>query len=303
MEVKYSLRLANVSKRFGSFDAVSDVTIAVKPGEVVGFVGPNGAGKTTTISMIMGFLGSSRGKVEVLGRAISPQSAHHVHSGVGYVAGDMVLPNHLTAEQYLHFAAHAAGRDQKRYEQLVHQLSPVLDRPIKNLSRGNKQKIALIAALQHRPKLLILDEPTSGLDPLMQDSFLQTIRHEAALGTTVFMSSHILSEVSDVCSRIVFMKNGKFIVDQPITKITEQLGKHVIISAIGTEQFTKFLPDFVTLVSKTTDQVRLTIPTDALKPFMRWLGGKNFRDVTIEDRNLDDVFHELYTKKEGATSR
>lgn len=303
MEVKYSLKLANVSKHFGSFEAVSDVTLAIKPGEVVGFVGPNGAGKTTTISMIMGFLGTSRGKVDVFGIQITPESAHKAHRDVGYVAGDMVLPSNLTADQYLRFMAHTTGRDSGRYDQLVAQLSPVLGKPLKSLSRGNKQKIALIAALQHRPKLLVLDEPTSGLDPLMQDTFLATIRHEAKQGTTVLMSSHILSEVADVCNRIVFMKNGKFILDQPIASITAQLGKHVIINAKRTEPIAKYLPDYAEVITKTSTQVRLSIPAKELKPFMRWLVNKDFDDLTIEDRDLDDVFHELYMTKRGGTSR
>lgn len=289
-----SLSLTNVYKRFGDIEAVSDVTLAIYPGEVVGFVGPNGAGKTTTISLLMGFLRPSKGTVSVLGVNILPQSAHKTHGSVGYVAGDMVLPDTLTAEQYLSFCASQNGRDKKHFERISQQLKPVLDKPLKTLSRGNKQKIALIAALQHAPKVLILDEPTSGLDPLMQEIFLKTIELEASRGTTVLMSSHILSEVSSVCSRIVFMRAGKFIIDKPVSSITQQLGKHVILKTLDPKKLSKFLPEGVQMLDHDQLELRLNVPLENMTSFMRWLLTKQFDDITIEDRDLDDVFHELY---------
>lgn len=289
-----TLTLANVYKRFGDIEAVSDVTLSIKQGEIVGFVGPNGAGKTTTISMLMGFLRPTKGRVQILGHEITPETAHHVHRWIGYVAGDMVLPSTLTGKQYLEFTAGRNGRNEKRYERLVHQLSPVLNRPLKTLSRGNKQKIALIAALQHEPSILILDEPTSGLDPLMQDIFLKTIAEEARRGTTVLMSSHILSEVSNICSRIVFMRAGKFIVDQPIDAITKQLGKHILITSTNIGMLKRHLPEKTEVISHTATELRVAVAPAHLKSFLRWLMTKDFDDLTIEERDLDDVFHELY---------
>ena len=289
-----TLTLANVYKRFGDIEAVSDVTLAIKRGEIVGFVGPNGAGKTTTISILMGFIRPTKGKVHILGREITPESAHLVHGSVGFVAGDMVLPASLTGKQFLSFTAHQNGRDEKRFARLVHQLHPVLDRPIKTLSRGNKQKIALIAALQHKPEILILDEPTSGLDPLMQDIFLKTIAREAGDGTTVLMSSHILSEVSSICSRIVFMRSGKFFVEQPIGAITNQLGKHIVITSKNATKLMQYLPSGTEVIEHSAFKLRVAIATEELKPFLRWLMTKEFTDLVIEERDLDDVFHELY---------
>ena len=294
-----SIALKNVYKRFGELEAVSDVTVSIYPGEVVGFVGPNGAGKTTTISLLMGFLRATKGKIAVLGHDIEPETAHRVHAKIGYVAGDIVLPETLTGKQYLAFTASQNGRDEAQYDRLLKQLDPVLKKPIKTLSRGNKQKIALVAALQHSPKVLVLDEPTSGLDPLMQDVFLKTIQQEARRGTTVLMSSHILSEVSSICTRIVFMRAGKFIIDKPVTALTEQLGKHVTITAAEPKKLISYLPDTVQLLGHTGSEVRLNVPIKTIKPFMRWLLTKSFDDVVIENRDLDDVFHELY----GGTRR
>lgn len=289
-----TLSLSNVSKRFGDLDAVQDATLTVRPGEIVGFVGPNGAGKTTTISILMGYLRADKGAVHILGRAVTPETAHKTHRSVGFVAGDMVLPSALTGDQFLRFTAAQSGRNHKHYERLHDQLKPILDKPIHTLSRGNKQKVALMAALQHTPKILILDEPTSGLDPLMQETFLAAIRHEARRGATVLMSSHILSEVSSICSRIVFMKSGKFILDQPIEAITGKVGKQVIITSPESVKLKQFLPEDVQLLSHTAGQLRLIVPTVALRPFLRWLAAKHFTDITIEERELDDVFHELY---------
>jgi len=299
MKTSPTIALTNIYKRFGDIEAVSDVTVRIGKGEVVGFVGPNGAGKTTTIAMLMGFLRPSKGTVQLLGQSVSPETAHRLHQDIGYVAGDMVLPSGLTGKQFLDFSASQNGRDEARYDQLIHQIDPVLGRPIRTLSRGNKQKLALFAALQHEPQLLILDEPTSGLDPLMQDEFLRTVRHEARRGTTVLMSSHILSEVSVLCSRILFIRSGKFIVDQPIETLLAQLGKHVTIKTHEAAKLAKVLPAGTTLVAKTANKLRLSIDPDQLKPFMRWVVSKNFSDITIEDRNLDDVFQELYVGDKG----
>lgn len=294
-----TLTVANISKRFGDIEAVRDVTFAVQPGEIVGFVGPNGAGKTTTISMLMGYLRPDRGTVHILGQKITPDSAHKVHRAIGFIAGDMVLPNALTGTQFLNFIAKQNGRDHEQYAQLLSQLSPVLNRPIHLLSRGNKQKIALIAALQHKPSILIFDEPTSGLDPLMQDVFLRAISQEASRGATVLMSSHILSEVSTICSRIVFMKAGKCILDQSIEAITGKLGKHVVVTTPDVTKLKQFLPSSVSLISHTQTQLRLLVATDELKNFLRWITSKNFTDITIEERELDDIFHELYIDTKG----
>ena len=289
-----TLSLANVTKRFGDIEAVRDVTFTVKAGEIVGFVGPNGAGKTTTISLLMGYLRPDRGSISILGNKISPETAHRTHGSIGFIAGDMSLPRQLTGAQFLDFIAKQNGRNQEQYDQLVHQLDPVLNRPIHLLSRGNKQKIALVAALQHKPSILILDEPTAGLDPLMQDIFLKTIGREARRGATVLMSSHILSEVSTICSRIIFMKAGKCILDQSIETITGKLGKQVTITSPDAPKLKQFLPDSVTLISHNHTQLHLIVANSELKSFLRWIMSKHFTDITIEERELDDVFHELY---------
>lgn len=294
MQTSPSIVVANLVKRFGELDAVNDVTFEVQPGEIVGFVGPNGAGKTTTISMMMGFIAPTRGSVRILGQVVTPQSAHIARKHIGYVAGDMVLPANLTAKQYLDFTKALQGRVPEQYDRLLRELHPVLDRRLKTLSRGNKQKIALIAALQHRPDILILDEPTSGLDPLMQDIFLKTIRDEAARGATILMSSHILSEVSDVCGRIIFMKAGKLIMNRSIENITAQLGKRLLITSQDAKKIRTQIPKHATVIHGDGTSLEIGFEKAALSEMLRWISTKSVSDVSIHDKNLDDIFHDLY---------
>lgn len=295
-----SIHVANLSKRFGDTTAVRDISFTVKKGEIVGFVGPNGAGKTTTIALLLGFLRASKGEIKLLGHyAIKPETAHRSHKQIGYIAGDMTLFDGITGAQYLKFMASQFGIDEQVRQRLESRLNPQLDKKLKALSRGNKQKISLIAALQHDPELIIMDEPTSGLDPLMQETFLDIIREEAARGATVFMSSHILSEVAQVCSRVMFMKNGRIVSDQSIKDIENNAGKLIHISA-GSEQIKIILssiPSGAVVVSKSAS--RLTLRYDGeMHIALRWLSMKKFNDLQIVDRQLDDLFIDLY-KEEG----
>ncbi len=289
----------SLTKKFGSLTAVDTISFSVKPGEIVGFVGPNGAGKTTTISTLLGFIGVTSGTVTLFGDTVTPANSHVHHIQMGYVAGDMSLLTNLTGKQYLSHMAALTRANSARQKELITALEPVLDKKIKMLSRGNKQKIALIAALQHRPKLLILDEPTSGLDPLMQEIFLKLIKAEAREGATIFMSSHILTEVTSICSRVLFMKHGKIILDSSVTDIEAQAGKEIAITA-----------DRKTLVG-----LLKTHPAGLINPKQRgstvtfmyqgpinsitvWLASHKLRDVRINDRDLESIFHDMYKEDE-----
>jgi len=293
------IHLSNVSKRYGDFTAVKDINFSVKRGEVVGFVGPNGAGKTTTISLLLGFQSATKGTVRLYEEPILPSTAHRTHRRIGYAAGDMAFFDNLTGEQYLEFMAHRFGINIEIRARLDNRLSPQLHTRLKQLSRGNKQKIGLIAALQHDPELIILDEPTSGLDPLMQETFLTLIREEAERGATVFMSSHILSEVAAVCSRVIFMKKGRIVSDTLVSEIEQSAGKLIRIS--GSEHEIKLLlatiPDAVDIESSTETSVILQCRGD-IHLVLRWLASKRFADISIEDRQLDDLFLDLYQDEE-----
>ena len=290
------IELSGVTKRFGRFAAVDDVTLRVMPGEVVGFVGANGAGKTTTISMLLGFLNATKGEVKLFGQGIRPQNAHKSHRRIGYAAGDMELPASLTGKQYLTFLNHQGkGTTPELKDELMKRFSPQLGKKIHALSRGNKQKIALVSAFLRDPDLIVLDEPTSGLDPVMQETFLDMIRDAKAKGKTVFMSSHYLQEVMDVCDRVILMSGGRVVQDMDVAELLAMGGKQVRLKSgyrptkppKGSESVeTEFEDDLLTL--------SFVFKGD-MGELQRWLAGvKQLKDVEVSEYNLEEVFSELY---------
>lgn len=286
----------NVSKQFDSFVAVEKMTFAIEKGEVVGFVGANGAGKTTTISMLLGFLSPSEGQININGQQVTTRNAHSFHSAIGYAAGDMELPGHLTGKQYLEFVLYQSkGDHQTQYKNLQQRFSPELDKKIADLSRGNKQKIALVAALVVEPEMLILDEPTSGLDPRMQEVFLDTIREYQKQGGTVLMSSHYLSEITDVCSRILLIKNGRLLEDVATNDLLKMNGKTVrVVTGRDTIKPPKGAEEIQ--VTKEGKQTKLSfVFKGKVSDLQAWLGMVGIlTDIEITEYNLEGAFRSLY---------
>jgi ABC-2 type transport system ATP-binding protein len=201
-----------LEKFYGKVRALRGVDLEVRRGEIFGFLGPNGAGKTTTIRCLLDLIRPDGGTACVLG--IDPQADPvAVQARTGYLPGELALNNNLTAERQLRFFADMRGgqADWTFVRQLTERLDLDLKRPIKNLSKGNKQKVGVIQALMHRPELLLLDEPTGGLDPLMQQEVLSLIREAKAGGATVFFSSHIMSEVETVAERVGIIRQGRIV--------------------------------------------------------------------------------------------
>ncbi len=294
------IQLENLTKSFGKLTAVNDVTLSVHGGEIVGFVGPNGAGKTTTIANLMGFLRPSKGTISLFGDKLTPENASDFHQRIGYAAGDMALLDNLNGQQYLTHMSHLTRCNKARQKELIELFNPVLDKRLRNLSRGNKQKIALIAALQHNPKLLILDEPTSGLDPLMQETFLNLLKKEADQGVTVFMSSHILSEVTDICERVLFMKEGNIILDQPVEEIEKQAGKEIRIKADKQTLLAlmRSKPKSLAAPTKSDDGFVICLYSGSMPVLLKWLGNHKIADLEIRDRDFDSIFHEMYKSED-----
>jgi ABC-2 type transport system ATP-binding protein len=198
-----------LTKSYGPVQALRGVDLEVRPGEIFGFLGPNGAGKTTTIRCLLDLIRPSGGTVRVLG--LDPQAEPvAVRARVGYLPGELRLDDNLTADALLHlFNRLRGGRAEAAFiRQLADRLGLDLNTPIKNFSKGNKQKVGVVQALMHRPELLLLDEPTSGLDPLAQQEVLHLIGEARAAGATVFFSSHILSEVQTIAERVAIIRHG-----------------------------------------------------------------------------------------------
>jgi ABC-2 type transport system ATP-binding protein len=197
-----------LTKFYGESRGVTELSFEVEAGEVFGFLGPNGAGKTTTIRLMLDLIRPSSGKLELFGLDVRKQSVA-VRSRAGYLPGDLHLYERLTPREYLRYVAALRGLDGLgEGEALAERFELELERPIRALSKGNRQKVGLVQAFLHQPDLLLLDEPTSGLDPLVQKTFNELLREVVAEGRTVFLSSHILSEVQRLADRVAIIREG-----------------------------------------------------------------------------------------------
>jgi ABC-2 type transport system ATP-binding protein len=207
-----ALMMRGLSKSYGDVQALRGVDLEVRRGEIFGFLGPNGSGKTTTIRCLLDLIRPSGGSLRVLG--LDPQAEPvAVRARVGYLPGELRLDDNLTAEGVLRFFNRLRGgrADPAFIRRLADRLGLDLRTPIKNFSKGNKQKVGVVQALMHRPELLLLDEPTSGLDPLAQQEVLRLLGEARAAGATVFFSSHVLSEVQEVAERVAILRHGTLV--------------------------------------------------------------------------------------------
>lgn len=209
---------------------IEDVDLQVAPGEVFGFLGPNGSGKTTTIRTLLGFMRPTSGEASIFGLDIRRESVE-IRARVGNLPGEFALEDKMTGERLLRFFARLRGvKDLGHAHELAERFGADLDRPMRRLSRGNKQKIGLIQAMFHRPLLLILDEPTGGLDPLVQEEFLDVIEEVRDEGRTVFFSSHNLAEVERVCDRVGIIRGGRLEAVETTETLVDKSFRHAVLT-------------------------------------------------------------------------
>jgi ABC-2 type transport system ATP-binding protein len=205
------VRAEGLSKRYGTVDALQSLDLEVAPGEVLGYLGPNGAGKTTTIRLLLALAQPTAGRAEIFGLDCQ-RDAVEAHRRLSYVPGEANLWPSLTGAETLHLLGQVQGRVDAVYrDELIERFKLDPSKKVRAYSKGNRQKLVLIAGLMGRPDLLLLDEPTSGLDPLMEQTFRQCVQEANARGQTVFLSSHILSEVEALCDRVAILREGRLI--------------------------------------------------------------------------------------------
>jgi ABC-2 type transport system ATP-binding protein len=283
-------------KSYGRVRALRGVDLAVQRGEIFGFLGPNGAGKTTTIRCLLDLIRPDRGTLSVLG--LDPQADPvAVQARTGYLPGELHLHDNLTAERQLRFFADMRGgtADWQHVRALADRLALDLSRRIKNLSKGNKQKVGVVQALMHRPELLLLDEPTSGLDPLMQQEVLDLIRQAQADGATVFFSSHIIGEVQAVADRVAMIREGEIVevadtrslVDRALRHATVEFKAPVDLDALAG------LPGVSVLARNDSTRVTLQVEGD-MEALVRALGRLPVRDLETSRPSLEEVFLRYY---------
>ncbi len=217
-----AIHMEQLTKVYGKQRGITDISLDVRAGEVFGYLGPNGAGKTTTIRLLLDLIRPTRGRVQLFGEDVGSAGAG-IRRRIGYLPGELALYDHLTARQLLDYFAHLRGGvDSHAIAALAERLTLDLNRPIRSLSKGNKQKVGIVQAFMSRPDLLILDEPTDGLDPLVQQEFLRMVREVKEEGRTVFLSSHVLAEVEHVADRVGIIRDGQLAMVEEIATLKER---------------------------------------------------------------------------------
>lgn len=295
-----TIALQHVGKRYGKRRAVDDLDLEVAPGEVLGFLGPNGAGKTTTIKLIMGFLRPTTGSVQVLGANMAhAREAQRARQQLGYVPDAGGLDPGATGKQVLDDLAALQRQppvDRMRVCNALELDSHDLRRSIGTLSRGTRQKINIVQGLQHRPALLILDEPTEGLDPLGKRALFDLLRQARDHGATIFFSSHVLSEVEELCDRVALIRGGRLVAVDRIAELQRQLQRRVTLQLrddapgnVGTRL--QALP-WVANVEQRNGVFRFT--TTEIAPLLPVLAALPIADLAIEPPSLEDVFLTYY---------
>lgn len=291
-----AIEIKNLTKYYDKLHGINDVSLEVQKGEIFGFLGPNGAGKSTTINTILDILRPDSGSVQILG--IDHREVKQTHRLIGYLATDMETDPTLTGKQYLSFVAALQKNVKKSYiEELAARLKADLSVKIKHLSRGNRQKIGLIAAIMHNPEVLILDEPTSGLDPLIQSEFYAILREHQAAGKTTFMSSHVLSEVQEVCSRVGFIKDGKLLQVSSLEALLDKASRQVVVRFQTSAPTELERLGGVKDLQKTDGLIHFTFTGD-LNKLVKLLAKNPVSHIEISEANLEELFMSYYKKGE-----
>ncbi|MFQ5489892.1 MAG: ABC transporter ATP-binding protein [Phycisphaerae bacterium] len=291
------ISITNLTKRYGRRVGVNHLTLHVPAGQVFGFLGPNGAGKTTTIRVLLGLLRPSMGRAQVLGLDCW-SSSHRIKADLGYLPGDLRLYSWLNLHRALTIASQVRHCD---LSAAGHQLAELFDLEpdlrVRSMSRGNRQKLGLILALVHRPKILVLDEPTSGLDPIMQERLKHHLRGLAAEGHSIFFSSHSLAEVQHICDRVAILRRGTLVADESLEALRARAGRQVTLTWADCAGPAKPSPDFLEVFEEEATTWHCTL-TGKVPDLLSWLADKPVADLTLGQPDLETLFRRYYDDQE-----
>lgn len=270
------IEISHLTKTYGKHRGVSDVSFSVREGEIFGFLGPNGAGKSTTIRSMLGLIKYQQGKITICGLDAAKKQ-EKIRKNVGYMPSEAWFYPGMTIKDTLKLAADVRKQDcGEEAARICERLQVDVNRKISDLSLGNRKKVSIACAMQHKPKLFIFDEPTSGLDPLMQNEFFSLIKESVAQGATCLLSTHVLSEVRSYCDRVAIMKEGNLLVTDTVENMTKSSAKRIKMVRDGEKL------DY--------------IYKDDLNNLYKELEGHNIEDILIEEPSIEEIFMHYYSE-------
>lgn len=285
-----------------STHALDNLTLNVTQGEIFGFLGPNGAGKTTTIRLLLDLIRPTSGGATIFGKDVREKSVE-IHNEIGFLPGELSLWKNRTAKQVIHYVATIRGNEsaqKKEAQQLAERLKFDMTKKVSDYSTGNKRKLGIILALMHTPSLLILDEPTSGLDPLMQQTFNQMMNEYRAKGHTVFLSSHVLSEVQAICDRVGILRDGELKAVENVETLTH-VEFHNVTVTLRDAVPQEWLPRLEAMASISDvraegNKLQLKLNGD-FDPLMRAISDGYVKELRMEEPTLEDIFLAFYNNE------
>lgn len=284
-----AIQLSNLTKYYGKSRGILNLNLDVKEGEFFGFIGPNGAGKSTTIRTLLGLITPSSGQAKIFDETIRRRNPQ-IRSHIGYLPSEAVFYRGIKVKDLLKLSADLHYKDcSAEREILCRRLQLDVNRKVDELSFGNRKKVAIVSALQHQPKLLILDEPTSGLDPLMQREFFQIIRERNEQGATVFLSSHVLSEIQRNCTRAAIIREGRIIACDRVEALSKTNAKRISVQGQVSLDSLEEIRDL-----KENDGIFSFLYGGDIHRLLETLSAGTITDLSISDPDLDEIFLHYY---------
>ena len=289
---KQAILTEKLTKYYGKTRGIKDLDLAVETGEFFGFIGPNGAGKSTTIRTLLGLIGANSGKARVLGMDPAGRDRKEILRRVGYLPSDTALYAGLTVKDMLKLSAGLRGMDcAAQAAELCERMQLETGKRVEDLSFGNRKKVGIVCALQHQPELLILDEPTGGLDPLMQHEFFSILQERNRAGTTVFLSSHVLSEIQRYCSRAAVIREGSIVACDNVEMLARNSAKRVTLRGRVNRETLPGAKEW----SELGGTVSFLYSGD-MNELIRSLAKEEIEDLTVAEPDLEEIFLHFYGK-------
>ena len=288
-------------KSYGKVQAVKGISMRVEQGEIFGFLGPNGAGKTTTIRCMLDVIRPTSGTLRVLGLD-AQRDKMELHQRIGYLPGDVRLPGQMTGKQVIDYFSRLQGLKPVLLNDLVARFDVEMKRPLKGYSKGMRQKIGVVLAFMCDPEVLILDEPTSGLDPLLQRTFNEFLLQEQARGKTIFMSSHIMSDVEKVCQRVAVIRQGEIVTIEEVEKLRQKAGQRVTVEfgdAVSADEVAR-MPG-VSMVTSHNHAYHFNVG-GSMDALIKVLSRHEVLRLQAEEAPLEEVFLKFYENPQAETA-